>query len=122
MAVGSYSEGSIYLVPDAKLRFTPQGNPHATRRPFLILTRENENLRNDWPVVFGCPISSQTTWTTAHDFPLRAGTAGLQKKSWVRIPMSQSILKADLEDYQGCLSPADLETARALLARYIGLG
>lgn len=121
MAEGSYREGGIYLLPDAKVRFTPQGVAHPERRPFLILSRDLDNLRPDWEVVFGCPVSSQSSWTTQHDLKMPAGTANLPKKSWARIPMAQSVLKTDLEDYWGCIPSEMLLNARALLARYVGL-
>lgn len=114
--------GGIYLVPDDKLVMLPRALRQLLHdhRFFVVLSGDTTNSQQDWPVVSGCPLSSQTTLRTRFDVKLAAGEGGVTKKCWVRVPAIQSIEKADLWQFTGTLDPAKLDQIDASLFDYLG--
>lgn len=109
MAAKPPVRGGVYLVPDDILILLPSQFRkllHSGRRYFLVLSGDATNEDLEWPIVSGCPISSQKSWRTKFDVQLGAGESGVQKKCWVRVPALQSIEKQHLEDFTGMLDPA----------------
>jgi mRNA-degrading endonuclease toxin of MazEF toxin-antitoxin module len=104
--------GGVYFVPDDILVLLPSQLRkiiHAGRRYFVVLSGDETNDDDNWPIVSGCPISSQTGWRTKFDVQLGAGEGGVQKKCWVRVPALQSIEKQHLQDFTGLLDPARID-------------
>jgi mRNA-degrading endonuclease toxin of MazEF toxin-antitoxin module len=123
MAKPPIVRGGVYLVPDDILILLPSQLRkliHTGRRHFVVLSGDETNSDTKWPLVSGCPISSQTKWKTKFDIALGAGEAGVQKKCWVRVPALQSIEKQHLEDFTGHLDPARLEQIDVSLFWYLG--
>lgn len=115
--------GGVYLVPDDITVLLPSQLRkvlHTGRRYFVVLSGDATNNDDDWPIVSGCPISSQTKWKTKFDVQLGAGEGGVQKKCWVRVPALQSIEKQHLEDFTGHLDPARIEQIDASVFWYLG--
>src|SRR6476646_7728806 len=112
MAKPEIVRGGVYYVADDLLVLLPaqlRKVLHTGRRYFVILSGDETNSDDKWPLVSGCPISSQTGWRTKCDVQLGQGEGGVQKKCWVRVPALQSIEKQHLEDFSGHLDPARLE-------------
>lgn len=119
--------GWIYEIPDAALTLPPEtlrGEAHKEKRPFLILSNNDDNLNEAFLIVSGCPISTSTRYRTRFDVKLHVGTAGLPKKRWVRIPALQPIPKSvfDAHYRKGCLSGSQLEEVEATVAEFLDLG
>ena len=115
--------GDVYLVRDERISLLPDSdrNIHSERRPFVILSNNQKNSQQNWPVVLGCPISSSTKYRTEYDFKLGHGEAGVTKKCWITVPALQRLLKEDLEDKQGALDASQLEEVQAAVLDYMGL-
>lgn len=115
--------GGVYLVSDNCLTLPPERarEIHETRRPFLVLSGPAHNGDPDWPVVLGCPLSSSTSWRTGLCVKIAAGEAGSDRKTWVRIPALQPLMRSDLQDLQGTLSTERLEEVQARVLEYMGL-
>jgi len=112
--------GGVYLVQDSVLTLPPESSRevHTTRRPFVVLSGDRTNQDPAWPVVLGCPLSSSTTWKTEFCIQLSAAEAG--KKTWVRVPAIQPLLKDHLEDLTFTLDSGRVEEVRASLLDYVG--
>ncbi|MFH9393974.1 type II toxin-antitoxin system PemK/MazF family toxin [Streptomyces sp. NPDC017556] len=115
--------GGIYLVNDRAIKLPPEDkrNWHVTRRSFLVLSGGDTNAASDWPIIFGCPLSTATSFVSRFDVKLAAGEGNVNKKCWVRIPQAQPLTKADLQDHTGILTAARLEEVYARLLWYMGL-
>jgi mRNA-degrading endonuclease toxin of MazEF toxin-antitoxin module len=117
--------GGIYYVADEEMVLDKVDGEyrevHEARRPFVVLSGPDQNGDRSWPTVLGCPISSSTTKKTPICVKLGAGVGGLVKKSWVRIPALQPILKTDLQDRIGVLEESKLEEVQARVLQYMGL-
>jgi mRNA-degrading endonuclease toxin of MazEF toxin-antitoxin module len=123
MAKPPIVRGGVYLVPDDIMVLLPsqlRAVLHTGRRYFVVLSGDETNNDDKWPIVSGCPISSKTSWKTKFDVQLGAGEAGVQKKCWVRVPALQSIEKQHLEDFTGHLDPARIEQIDASVFWYLG--
>ena len=114
--------GGLYLVADQKITLLPreERQVHEERRRFLVLSGDT-NSEQEWPVVLGCPVSASTGFRTRFDVKLAAGEAGTTKKCWIRVPATQPLLKADLEDLTGTLHADRLQEVQARLLHYLGL-
>jgi mRNA-degrading endonuclease toxin of MazEF toxin-antitoxin module len=115
--------GGIYLVPDDVLVLLPSQLRkliHSGRRYFVVLSGDETNEDDGWPIVTGCPVSGQTSWKTKFDVQLGSGEGGVQKKCWVRVPALQSIEKNHLQDFTGLLDPARIEQIDASIFWYLG--
>lgn len=115
--------GGIYLVADSSLQLPPAAkrNVHAERRPFIVLSGPEWNRNDGWPLVLGCPLSSQTHWKTALCVKISAGEFGMDRKTWVRVPALQPLEKAQLEDRIGVLDGERLEIVQSRVVEYLGL-
>lgn len=114
--------GGVYWFPDDKLTLPPnsQRNLHP-RRPVIVVSSDVTNHDRGWPTVLIVPASSSTSLHTEFCLKLNKGDGGLDKKTWARVPAVQPVLKADLEDFVGRLSPDLLEQLYARLVRFMGL-
>lgn len=115
--------GNLYLVADEKLRLLPESErqQHEERRRFLVLSGSETNSEDRWPVLLGCPLSASTRYKTRFDVLLPYGEAGVTKKCWIRVPALQPLLKQDLQDLTGTLSPGRLAEVQSQLLAYLGL-
>ena len=115
--------GNLYYVADETIRLLPEERrqQHKERRLFLVLSGSEINSNDDWPVVVGCPVSGSTSFRTRFDVMLAYGEAGVIKKCWIRVPAIQPLLKQDLEDTTGALSPERLGEVQARVLEYLGL-
>ena len=115
--------GGVYYVADQALTLPPNDRRelHAERRPVLVISGPKTNSDATWRFVLVAPISSSTSHRTRFCVQLGAGVANLSKKGWVRIPATQPLMKADLEDRTGIVPGPKLEEARARLMDYLGL-
>ena len=118
--------GDVFLVADRLLNLPPEGGrkvyPDTQPRPFVVLSFLN-GPDPDLPTVLGCPISSETTRWTPLCVKLGAGEAGLNRRSWIRIPALQPVAKTDLPPSKmlGRLPQAKLEVAQKRILVYLGL-
>ncbi|MCY3608658.1 MAG: type II toxin-antitoxin system PemK/MazF family toxin [Acidimicrobiaceae bacterium] len=118
--------GDVFLVADRLLNLPPEGDrkvyPDTQPRPFVVLSFLN-GPNPDLPTVLGCPISSETTRWTPLCVKLGAGEAGLNRKSWIRIPALQPVAKTDLPPSKmlGRLPQDKLEVAQKRILVYLGL-
>lgn len=115
--------GGIYLVEDEELQLPPEGKRlvHRERRPFLVLSGPETNRNDSWPLVLGCPLSSQTSWKTVFCVRISANEFGMSKKTWVRIPALQPIEKSALQDRIGLLDETRLDEVRSRVVDYMGM-
>lgn len=67
------------------------------------------------------PTSSSTKLWTSYCVKLVAGTGGLDRKTWARIPAAQPFMKSDLGPHVGTLPADKLEEVHARLLDYMGL-
>jgi mRNA-degrading endonuclease toxin of MazEF toxin-antitoxin module len=113
--------GGIYWVADEALTMPPndERKPHP-RRMVLVLSGPS-NADPDWPLVQVMPLSSQASRTTRYCVKIAAGQGNVMKKCWVRVPMAQPLLKADLADGVGVLPGDLLEEVQARYLQYLGL-
>ncbi|MDR7292874.1 mRNA-degrading endonuclease toxin of MazEF toxin-antitoxin module [Pseudoglutamicibacter albus] len=102
-------QGCLYYVKDEKITFISEGKRtrHATRRPVLVVSRDNVNDEDSYEAVFVCPISSGGN-SSDFDVKIAAFEGGQRKKSWVRVEHLQRLLKNDLE---ACLSQDGISAA-----------
>lgn len=115
--------GGIYLVDDSKVILLPaeRREIHEERRRFLVLSGPETNSDPRWPVLLGCPLSGSTRFRTRFDVKLAYGEAGVTKKSWIRVPAIQPILKTDIQDLTGTLAATRLAEVQARLLEYMAL-
>lgn len=115
--------GGIYLVAD-ELISLDDGRPrnvHDARRPFLVLSADDYNDRDNWGVVLGCPISKSTRFRTELCVKLAAGEGNMPEKCWVRVPALQAIPKSDLQDLTGNVPQPKLDEVQMRVLQYLGL-
>ncbi|WP_084709955.1 type II toxin-antitoxin system PemK/MazF family toxin [Nesterenkonia alba] len=115
--------GGIYLVTDESLSLPPESKRrlHKERRPFVVLSGPETNRNEGWPLVLGCPLSSQTSWRTSYCVQINKGEFGQSKKTWIRVPALQPLEKAMLEDRVGLLDAARLELVQSRVVDYMGM-
>jgi mRNA-degrading endonuclease toxin of MazEF toxin-antitoxin module len=121
--MGQPVRGGVYYVRDDIMTLLPdvlRSVIHTGRRFFVVLSGDETDQDEEWPIVSGCPISSSTTLKTKFDVKLGAGEGGVQKKCWVRIPALQSIEKQHLQDFSGLLDPSRIDQIDAALFLYLG--
>lgn len=114
--------GGIYIVRDGALTLPPNDrrDVHPTR-PVVVLSRPDTNVDPNWPVVLVCPLSSSTGLKTRFCVKLAAGEANSNKKTWIRVPAVQPLLKSELGSHTGTLDQDKLEEVQARLLEYLGL-
>lgn len=118
-----YRKGQVWQVPDHLLRLHPQAKRtevHPTR-PFLILSGDESNEDAAYPLVLGCPLSSQQDLKTYFCVRVGQGDGNLSKKSWVRVPLIQAFEKEHLDTMLGNLSAERLAEVEVSLFQYMGL-
>ena len=93
---------------------------HAERRPVLVVSGSLTNSDATWPFVLACPLSSSTTRKTRYCVKLSAEEAA-GKKTWVRVPAVQPLLKAQLQDMVQTIDEGRLEEVHARIVQYLGL-
>lgn len=115
--------GGVYLVKDSAIRLPPdqEREPHAQRRPVVVLTGPNSNSNTGWPIVLAAPVSTSTTRKTSFCVKLAVGEGGVPKQCWVRVVAIQPLLKSDLGDRLGLLPAARLGEVQARRFQYMGL-
>lgn len=115
--------GGIYLVEDRTLRLIPEEERvvHTTRRPVVVVTGPDSNSDQGWPFVLVCPLSTSTSRKTRYDVQLAAGQGNVTKRTWIRVPAIQPLMKSNLQDLQGQLDARVLSQIQARLAQYLGL-
>ncbi|HVC81802.1 MAG TPA: type II toxin-antitoxin system PemK/MazF family toxin [Chloroflexota bacterium] len=124
-----FEAGSIYYIPDVRLRLPGDidSRTHHPQRPVLIVSDQNARHGTNaqpsqlWPSVLIVPLSSSTTGRTKFDVRLGAGEGNLPKKSWARVPALQVVDKDYIGDYLGKVTPAVLEMVNAQILNYLGL-
>lgn len=115
--------GGIYLVADELISLDDSRprNVHDARRPFLVLSAGDYNVRENWRVVLGCPISKSTRFRTELCVKLAAGEGNMPEKCWIRVPALQAIPKSDLEDLTGNVPQPKLDEVQMRVLQYLGL-
>lgn len=84
-----------------------------------MVSGSETNSDRTWPFVLVCPLSSSTHHKTRYCVKLSASEAG--KKTWVRVPAVQPLLKGALEDMMQTLSEERLQEVHARVVEYMGL-
>ena len=115
--------GGIYLVDDAQLQLPPANRRlvHPDPRPFVVLSGPEVNRNDGWPLVMGCPTSSQTQWRTSFCVEIAAGEFNVDRKTWIRVPALQPLEKALLGHRIGVLDAERLELVQSRIADYLGM-
>lgn len=115
--------GGIYLVKDGEIRLIPEDKRqiHTERRPVVVVSGGASNSDEDWPFILACPLSTSTTRRTKYDVQLNMGQGNVSKKTWIRIPAVQPLMKTDLQDHTGVLPGRILEEIQARLVQYMGM-
>lgn len=112
--------GEVLWLADHSVKLPPETNrTEHQRRPVVVLSRDANNTDAEWPVFFGCPISSQG-YATEFDVKLAAGAGGLAKKGWVRVALAQPFSKTDALERAGQLDANVIEQIVARLLSYVG--
>jgi mRNA-degrading endonuclease toxin of MazEF toxin-antitoxin module len=115
--------GGIYFVTDADMQMPPAQRRviHPEPRPFVVLSGPESNRNDGWPLVMGCPTSSQTTWRSPFCVKIAAGEFGSTRKTWIRVPALQPLEKSLLGTRMGVLDAARLELVQSRIADYLGM-
>lgn len=114
--------GGIYLASDGALTLPPNDNRdvHETR-PVIVISAQRPNVDASWKTALVIPTSSSTKLWTPYCVKLSAGTGGLDRKTWARVPAVQPFMKSALGKQIGVLPADRLEEIHARLLDYMGL-
>lgn len=122
MPSGPVVYGGLYWVSDAALSLPPNDDRHLhDRRPVLVISGPETNSDPLWPVVLIMPLSSETGRKTKFCVKVPAFEGNLEKKTWVRVPAVQPLLKRDLQDYLGTLPDSRVDEIQGRLWQYLGM-
>lgn len=116
--------GGIYWVEDSHLTLLPRKDRplQHPRRSVIVVSGPETNSDEAWPFVLVCPLSSSTRRRTRFCVKIAAGgSAGANKKVWVRVPAVQPMEKELLQDRSGVASEEQLQAVQARLVEYLGL-
>lgn len=111
----------IYWIPDTAVNLPPLAGTARTlhpQRPFLVVSNDNDNARDEWLIVLGFPLSTSDEFRSPYDVLLAAGTANLPEDSWVRIPLLQPIAKTKISSDIGSVDSGIMERCFGQLLRY----
>lgn len=115
--------GAVYWIPDEAVELPPtpreKRNLHK-RRPFLILSIDERNAEEAWPVVLGFPLSTSDVFVSEYDVELAAGKANLPDRCIVQVALLQAIAKRHILDRIGQLDANDMEKVTVGHLRYTG--
>ena len=111
--------GGVYWVDDRVVGLPPtetdKRNFHP-RRPFLVVSNDDRNCEDDWPMVLGYPISTADHFRSEFDVPLPKGAANLPDRCHVQVALAQPIAKTKVLDRLG---QVDANTMELVVARFI---
>jgi mRNA-degrading endonuclease toxin of MazEF toxin-antitoxin module len=115
--------GGLYWVPDSAVNFPPlapkERAPHP-RRPFLVISNDERNVEESWPVALGFPITTAHEFKTEYDIEIPKNTGGLGEDSVIRVVMLQPIAKTKLTERIGQLPAETVEACVARMFEYTG--
>ena len=110
----------MYWVPDEQVHLPPEDNRTAhAKRPVLVLTNDDKNDEEGWPVVVVCPISSGSQ-ASNFDVRIAANTGGLSAKGWARVCLIQPMDKRYVAERAGQVDASVVEAITANLLAYLG--
>ena len=116
--------GAVYWVSDEALELPPtprvRRNFHQ-RRPFLILSADERNAEDAWPIVLGFPLSTSGVFVSEYDVSLAAGSAGLPEPCTVQVPLLQALAKRHILERIGQLDANVMEKVVLGHLRYADL-
>lgn len=103
-----YYRGSVWWADEQAISLLPSESRTVVHqeRPFLILSKNEENLKPDQEIFAGCPMSTSEDWVTAYDVEMNDELSrqyGFDKRSWIRIGHIQPIERKFLKRYKGIL-------------------
>ena len=115
---------AIYWIPDEAVELPPttreKRNMHA-RRPFLVVSNDERNTEDEWPIVQGFPLSTAEHLKTEYDVKIPANECGLNNESWVQVVLLQPIAKKHLLERIGQVSANRMEEIIRNHLLYIGV-
>lgn len=113
--------GGIYWVNDHKIMMPPEANRTNHSRRLVLVVSGPTNDDPSWRLVQVMPLSSQPSLKSRWCVKIGAGQGNVERKCWVRVHLSQPILKEDLGDQVGVLPEPLLRQVQAHMAAYHGL-
>jgi mRNA-degrading endonuclease toxin of MazEF toxin-antitoxin module len=87
----------------------------------IVISAHRPNVDATWKTALVIPTSSSTRLWTPYCVKLSAGTGGLDRKTWARVPAVQPFMKSALGNQVGVLPDRKLEEIHARLLDYMGL-
>lgn len=113
--------GGLYWVPDTAVSLPPrtlgERNIH-TSRPFLVLSNDETNTNEKWPLVLGFPLTTSPDLKTSFCVPIPEKSCALPSACWVQVPLLQPLAKEKLREYLGQLPANLMESVRIKLTQY----
>jgi len=116
--------GAVYWIHDDAVELPPTTRAKRkmhSRRPFLVLSLDERNAEDSWPIVQGFPLSTSDVVVTEYDVFLAAGVANLPKRCAVQVPLLQPIAKRHILERIGQLPANEMEKVVLGHLRYCGL-
>lgn len=115
----SFQAGGIYLTKD--LDVLMPGRKHIKDKPRLVIVMGNQQNLEDplEPIVNVIPITT-VNGESRQDLPVNAGTANLDKDSYLKAGMIQPILKTDLGTCIGVMDEPDFDRVKSTVLMNLG--
>lgn len=115
---------AVYWIPDEAVELPPTTRAKRkmhNRRPFLVLSCDERNTEDVWPIVLGFPLSTSERLSTEYDVQIPRNECGLPDTSWVQVTLLQPIAKVHLLDRIGQLPANRMDIVIRNHFQYIGL-
>lgn len=109
--------GGVYYTSDKPLRlppWIPARTPHE-QRPVVVVNGMTIGQDVSWPFALVIPTSTEPEKVTR--FCVRIDS----HRTWARVPAVQPLMKADLGDRLGLVTPDELLELRSRLVQYLEL-
>ncbi|MFJ6427530.1 type II toxin-antitoxin system PemK/MazF family toxin [Microbacterium maritypicum] len=113
--------GGLYWVPDSAVSLPPRTLKERTlhpKRPFLVISNDEVNTAEEWPIVLGFPLTTSHDFATSFCVKLERGVCPLPEECWVQVPLLQPLAKTKLVEYVGPLAANFVEEVKLKLVTY----
>lgn len=115
---------AVYWIPDEAVELPPTTRAKRkmhNRRPFLVVSCDDRNVEDVWPIVQGFPLSTSERLSTEYDVLISSNECGLAEASWVQVALLQPIAKVHLLDRIGQVSANRMDEIIHNHLLYIGV-
>jgi mRNA-degrading endonuclease toxin of MazEF toxin-antitoxin module len=115
----SFQAGGVYLTKDPNVLMP--GRNHIEDKPRLVIVMGNQQILENplEPVISVIPITTVNS-DSGQDLQVNAGTANLNKNSYLKTGMIQPILKTDLDKCIGVMDDPTFEQLKSTVLMTLG--